>query len=85
MQVASKLEVRRLHSPDAVQHCAAILLPAGVAVAAGEVMQTPLERASVEPERAITPLKGGGEGAGGGGEGNGGGEGEGGGGEGGDG
>ena len=62
-----------MHSPDAVQHCAAILLPAGVAMAAGEVMQTPLERASVEPERAITPLKGGGEGAGGGGEGDGGG------------
>ena len=59
MQVASEVVVRRLHSPDAVQHCAAILLPSGAAVAAGAVMQTPLERASVEPERAIVPVEGG--------------------------
>ena len=59
MQAVLLLLVRRLHSPDPVQHCAAILLPSGVAVAAGEVMQTPLEGASVEPLRAITPLNGG--------------------------
>ena len=57
-----------MHVPDAVQHCAAILEPSGVAVAVGEVMQTPSERASLEPLRAIT-RNGGGDGEGGGGDG----------------
>ena len=57
-----------MHAPDAVQHCAAILEPSGVAVAVGEVMQTPSERASLEPLRAIT-RNGGGGGEGGGGDG----------------
>ena len=62
MQSSSEVDVRRLHSPDTVQHCAAILVPSGVVVAVDEVMQTPLERASVEPFRtmiSMTPLDGG--------------------------
>jgi hypothetical protein len=41
-----------MHAPLAVQHWAAMLVPSGVAVAAGEVMQTPLETASESPLRA---------------------------------
>jgi len=52
MQSALDVEVVRLHSPDAVQHCAAILVPPGVAVAVGDVMQTPRLTASVLPRRA---------------------------------
>ena len=86
MQSAFAPDVLRLQSPLAVQHWAAILLPSGVAVAAGEVMQTPLEMASALPSRASTLYDGtavGGEGdggGGGGGDGNGGGDGDGGGG-----
>ena len=54
MQSALDAEVVRLHSPDAVQHCAAILVPPGVAVAVGDVMQTPLLTASASPRRAST-------------------------------
>ena len=54
MQSAFAPDVLRLQSPLAVQHWAAILLPSGVAVAAGEVMQTPLEMASALPSRAST-------------------------------
>ena len=57
-----------MHAPPVVQHCAAILLPSGVAVAVGSVMQTPSERVSLEPWRAIT-RNGGGDGDGGGGDG----------------
>ena len=53
-----------MHSPDAVQHCAAILLPAGVTVAAGAEMQTPRAGLSWLPLRAIA-LKASGVGNGG--------------------
>ena len=64
MQSALEEEVRRMHAPLAVQHWAAMLVPSGVAVAADEVMQTPLETASESPLRANV-LKGGGSSGGG--------------------
>ena len=73
MQSSLEVDVRRLHSPDTVQHCAAILVPSGVAVAVGDVMQTPLETASASPLRTRTLLNGGGLRLGGGGDGGGGG------------
>ena len=64
MQSAFDLDMRRLHAPPGVQHCAAIFVPSGVLVAVGEVMQTPLEMSSVLPSSTSALNSGGGDGDG---------------------